>query len=308
VHYKRLEDADGDCFDAVAAKLTRSFSMSPASAHGVRHAVLRTCDLSNGGAHSTLARRCVLVVLRGGTRRLYNSAALVALLRTWAARGMLGGQPLPVRVVDAGIVSFCEQVAAFAAARLVVGFSGADLTNAIFMQDDALLIELFTVDFYTTHYAWSTPADAAAIDVLVWTRMRTSSPEQCAGLHELPLDDVTLVTSASQPFVAGAHVSEDTRRKLSEGLLALHEGSGSADGTMTLEGRVGLSHVRRFARVTDRDYDSTRLVLRASASVEISHKIVGEAPGASGETGNAAAESAPAAEEAMSVKRSSRFC
>jgi len=164
VHYKRLEDADGDCFDAVAAKLTRSFSMSPASAHGVRHAVLRTCDLSNGGAHSTLARRCVLVVLRGGTRRLYNSAALVALLRTWAARGMLGGQPLPVRVVDAGIVSFCEQVAAFAAARLVVGFSGADLTNAIFMQDDALLIELFTVDFYTTHYAWSTPADAAAID------------------------------------------------------------------------------------------------------------------------------------------------
>lgn len=151
-------------------------------------------------------------------------------------------------------------------------------------------------------------ADAAAIDVLVWTRMRTSSPEQCAGLHELPLDDVTLVTSASQPFVAGAHVSEDTRRKLSEGLLALHEGSGSADGTMTLEGRVGLSHVRRFARVTDREYDSTRLVLRASASVEISHKIVGEAPGASGETGNAAAKSAPAAEEAMSVKRSSRFC
>ena len=55
-------------------------------------------------------------------------------------------------------------MAAFSAARLVLGFSGAGLANSIWMADDAVLVELLTTSFDRTAYGLDAPADAHRVD------------------------------------------------------------------------------------------------------------------------------------------------
>lgn len=162
VKWHTLEAQDGRCFSSVAGKLTRSFSMNPETGRGVRKAVLASCGLHSEQSH--LVRRSILLVLRNHTRQIYNAGAVAAMLHRWAAPGMLCDRDLELQIVNTGSMPFCAQVAAFSAAKLVIGFSGADLTNAIFMQDDALLLELFTINFYATAYSRAVPLDTIAVD------------------------------------------------------------------------------------------------------------------------------------------------
>jgi len=130
-------------------------------------------------------------------------------------------------------------------------------------------------------------ADCAAIDVLVWLRTCATQPELCEGLHVL--DDAVLATSASQPFVAGKHVPRATRERLSKALCALHLPSASTAAThptrrrtsarpsalsTTSQWPAALSYVRRFARVADTDYDSTRRVLQGASGIDITDRIM----------------------------------
>ena len=55
-------------------------------------------------------------------------------------------------------------MASFSTARLVLGFSGADLANTIWMPDDAILVEIFTTTFDRTFYGSDAPADGRWVD------------------------------------------------------------------------------------------------------------------------------------------------
>ena len=66
-------------------------------------------------------------------------------------------------VFQPGRSTFCGQVRAMAASRIVIGFSGADLTNSFFMPYDAVLIEIFNAAWFnTTNFGMSdrTPTNA----------------------------------------------------------------------------------------------------------------------------------------------------
>lgn len=145
-------------------------------------------------------------------------------------------------------------------------------------------------------------AECAAIDVLVWMRARASQPELCDGLHVL--DDVVLATSASQPFVAGMHVPAATRRRLSDALCSLHAGTQSAAAP------VALSHVRRFARITDRDYDSTRSLLQRASAVEVSVRAMDDwaADGADADGAGGSADGGADDGSSSGQRQPQRFC
>jgi hypothetical protein len=66
-----------------------------------------------------------------------------------ASRQLFNNLPLRVLTMPA---TFCEQVQAVRGAKVVVGFSGADLANSFFMRYDAVLVELFTENFLNTSF------------------------------------------------------------------------------------------------------------------------------------------------------------
>jgi len=147
-------------------------------------------------------------------------------------------------------------------------------------------------------------ADCAAIDILVWTRLRASRSELLKGLHILP--DVSLTTSTSQPFVAGLHVPPATRTLLSDALASLHLRT-AITATASLQDRVGLSHVRRFAHVTDRDYDSTRAVLSGSGSLARSEHVMERIVDVGDLAASPSSETSDTTEQ-RTTERPARFC
>ena len=90
----------------VLAKLTRSFSLDPATGASLRSRATRWCDVQRNPRE-----RPVLLVLRNATRQFARPDTLTALLRGWLADGLVPGATR-LRVVRPAQMSFYEQVRA----------------------------------------------------------------------------------------------------------------------------------------------------------------------------------------------------
>ena len=126
------------------SKLTRSFSMTLHSGRTLKRAVWRSCGIDPDAGLP--GPRTIKLVVRPSSRVLEDPGGSLMRLLHHASRELFDGR-LVVANVTKRPGSFCDQVRAAAAAKVYIGFSGADLTNAFFLPYDSVLIELLPVSY-----------------------------------------------------------------------------------------------------------------------------------------------------------------
>ena len=140
------------CFDSVLTKLTLSLSFEPEAGRELKRLAWRKCSCGD----TPSANRTLLLVTRKSSRVLGNADEAVDILKR-AARTLFEGLGMHLRVetLNPGVASFCEQVRAFAEAKVILSISGSDLTNAIWARYDSVAVEMFPTNFLNTTNAFA---------------------------------------------------------------------------------------------------------------------------------------------------------
>ena len=95
-------------------------------------------------------------------------------------------------------------------------------------------------------------ADAAAIDSVVLEMELKQHPERAANLRVIE----SLGPAGMPPVITATHLDEAEHRRLTEALVTMHQHP-------TGQAILAQGGVRRFAPVSDRNYDDIRQMLRA---------------------------------------------
>ena len=136
--------------------------------------------------------RRIVLIRRSASRRIANEAAIVAAL------AVLGHE---VEVVDFATLSYEAQIAAVLKARVLIGVHGAGLTNLLWLQDNAAVVEIFTSP------AWM-PAGYG--NLAAWRGVRwatchreavTAEPSRPGGASDAISVDVAAITATVAPLL-----------------------------------------------------------------------------------------------------------
>lgn len=132
----------GVCYAAVVQKHDTGLAGDELPLLAFRRAALRRCGLpSTAGRGSSKLVLSLHATGKGShVRALANQPELERSLREWAA---VAGAPL--EVVHFGQMRPCQQVAAVASARVLLGVHGADLAHALWLPRGGVLLEIFPV-------------------------------------------------------------------------------------------------------------------------------------------------------------------
>ena len=104
-------------------------------------------------AQQTTQTSWVTLLLRTNDRVILNEAELIAGMRRHPQRSKLLPQKLELRTFTLGSsLPFLEQMRMYASTRVLVSYHGAQLTNSVFMMDDAVVIEIFNCRHFADTY------------------------------------------------------------------------------------------------------------------------------------------------------------